>query len=155
MAYIPLKTQQRIIANMGKYQRILKKAIDQDINESDTAMIITDMLSELFGYEKFSEITSEYSIRGTYCNLAIRIDDKVKLLVECKAVGIELKENYVKQAVDYAANQGIEWVVLTNGALWRIYRLIFAKPKDKELVSEFNFLDIRGKNKSDQELLFC
>ena len=31
-----------------------------------------------------------------------------------KAVGIELKEQHSKQAVDYAANQGVEWVALTG-----------------------------------------
>jgi len=27
---------------------------------------------------------------------------------------------HVKQAVDYAANEGISWVVLSNGAVWRL-----------------------------------
>ena len=40
----------------------------------------------------------------------------------------------MKQAVDYAANQGIEWVALTNGNIWRVFRVIFAKPIDADLV---------------------
>jgi len=154
MAYIPAKTQQRLAAKMGKFQKLIRKAIDQDINESDTVMIVTDILSEVFGYEKFTEITSEYAIRGTYCDLAVKIRDKVRLLIECKAVGIELKEQYVKQAIDYAVNQGIEWVVLTNGARWKVFRVIFAQPIDKELVADFNFLELKSRSQRDLELLY-
>ncbi len=38
-------------------------------------------------------------------------------------MGMELKDQHVKQAVDYAANQGVEWVGLTNVAIWRPYRV--------------------------------
>jgi hypothetical protein len=33
--------------------------------------------------------------------------------------GLELKDAHIKQAVEHAANQGIEWVVLTNAVQWR------------------------------------
>jgi len=53
-------------------------------------------------------------------------------LIEAKAINIELKDAHVKQAVDYAANEGITWVVLSNGAVWRLYCLKFGKPIDKD-----------------------
>lgn len=154
MAVMPTRVTQRISSNLNKYQRVLKKAVDQDINESDTSMIITDILSDVFGFDKYSEITSEQAIRGTYCDLAIKIGGQIKLLIECKAIGLDLKDAYVKQAVDYAANQGIEWVALTNGIFWWLFRVIFAQPIDKELVCNFNFLDLNPRNSSDMELLY-
>ena len=54
-------------------------------------------------------------IRSTFCDLAVKLDGHLAFLIEVKAIGLELKEQFVKQAVDYAANQGVEWVVLTNG----------------------------------------
>jgi hypothetical protein len=56
-----------------------------------------------------------------------------------------VKDNYVKQAIDYAANEGVDWVVLTNSVLWRVYKVTFTKPIDQELVFEFDFtaLDAR------------
>ena len=72
------------------------------------------MLADVFGFDKYSEITSEYVIRSTYVDLAIKLDGKTQMLIEVKAIGLDLKDTYVKQAVDYAANQGIEWVVSTN-----------------------------------------
>ena len=56
-------------------------------------------------------------------DLAIKVDGKLALLIEVKAIGLELKDGHVKQAVDYAANQGCDWVVLTNGMIWRVYKL--------------------------------
>jgi hypothetical protein len=51
---------------------------------------------------------SECAIRGTYCDLGIKIDGKFLFLIEVKAIGLELKEAQIKQAVDYAANRGTD-----------------------------------------------
>jgi predicted type IV restriction endonuclease len=63
----------------------------------------------------------------------------------------------VKQAVDYAANQGVDWVVLTNGIRWRIYNVTYGKPIDQELVVEIDFCAINPKSQVDLEslYLFC
>ena len=92
--------------------------------------IVTDMLSEILGFDKYSEVTSEHAIRGTACDLAIKLDGTVEMLIEIKAIGIELKDAHVKQAVDYASNQGVDWAILTNGINWRIYKVISANPSN-------------------------
>jgi hypothetical protein len=112
------------------------------------------MLAEIFGYDKYSEVTRELAIRGTYCDLATRIEGKFQMLIEVKAIGLELKEGHLKQAVDYAANQGIEWVALTNGQFWRVFRVIFAKPIDAEPVLEIDVLELNPKNSNDLESLY-
>ena len=93
-------------------------------------------------------------VRGTYCDLAVRIDEKFQFLIEVKAIGVELKEQHVKQGVDYAANQGIEWVALTNGVTWKVFRVSFGKPIDKELVVDLNLPMLSGKNDDDIAKLF-
>ena len=142
MASLPAKAVDRIRDGLKKFQPILGSAKARDINESDTVVIVTDLLQYVFGYDKYSEITSEHSIRGTYCDLAVKIDGKLAFLLEVKAIGLELKEQHVKQAVDYAANQGVEWVGLTNGNIWQIYRVGFGKPISHSLVVEFDFLNL-------------
>jgi hypothetical protein len=117
-------------------------------------MIVTDVLADIFGYDKYSEVTRELCIRGTFCDLATRIDGKFQMLIEVKAIGLELKDAHAKQAVDYAANQGVEWVALTNGNLWRVFRVIFAKPIDAELVLDIDLLELNPKNGNDLESLF-
>ena len=151
---IPARVESRLTAAIKRFQPILSSAKARDVNESDTVIIVTDMLSELFGYDKYSEITSEHSIRGTFCDPATKLDGKFELLLEVKAIGLELKDAYVKQAVDYAANKGVEWVVLTNGTNWRIYKVTFGKPIDAELVCEVNFLTIEPKSDEHLEQLY-
>jgi len=117
-------------------------------------MIITDILSELFGYDKYSEITSEHSIKGTYCDLAITVESKVRLLIEVKAIDLDLKEAHTRQAIDYAANKGIDWVVLTNGNLWQIYKVFFAKPISQDLVAQLDLLTLNPRSQTDRERLY-
>jgi hypothetical protein len=155
MKPIPKKVQERLIKGIKKFSKILEDARSRDINESDTVVIITDMLSYIFGYDKYSEITTEFSIRGTYCDLATRSNGKIHYLIEVKAIGNELKEAYIKQAVDYAANEGIDWVILTNGIKWIIFKVTFTKPIDKDQVVEFDFTELNHKNKSHLDILYC
>lgn len=140
-AKVPKKISDRIKTEIKKYQRILADAKVRDINESDTVIIISDILSDVLGFDKYSEITTEFAIRGTYVDLAIKIDEEIFYLVEVKAIGLDLKENHLRQAVDYAANQGIDWIVLTNGEIWQVYKVLFKKPIDVEKAFEFNLLD--------------
>jgi ASC-1-like (ASCH) protein len=74
MANIPQRVENRLVAGIKKFQPILADAQKRDVNESDTVIIITDMLSEIFGYDKYSELTSEKAIRGTFCDLATKIE---------------------------------------------------------------------------------
>lgn len=148
------KVIKRLSEGIKQFQPILESAKSRDINKNDTATIITDILNYVFGYDKYSEITSEYCIRNTYCDLAIKLQGEIQFIIEVKAIGLELKENFVKQAVDYAANLGAEWVVLTNGTLWRIYKVCFTNPINSEMIAEIDFLQINPKDQSQLELLF-
>ncbi|WP_292992711.1 type I restriction enzyme HsdR N-terminal domain-containing protein [Nitrosomonas sp.] len=154
MASIPKKVNERLVAGIKKYQPILAAAKARDVGEADTVTIIKDMLSDIFGYDKYSDLTSEYAIRGTYCDLATKIDDVLQTLIEVKAIGLDLKDQHVKQAVDYAANQGVEWVLLTNGICWRVYRLTFSKPIDHELVVDIDFSTLNPRSENDLELIY-
>lgn len=154
MASIPSKVRDRLSSGIKRFQPVLASAQARDVNESDTVIIITDMLSDVFGYDKYAEVTSETAIRGTYCDLAVKLNGSLAFLIEAKAIGQDLKDAYLKQAIDYAANQGIDWVVLTNGMLWRIYKVIFSKPIDQELIAEVNFAALDPRDEEHLSLLF-
>lgn len=154
MVAVNAKITERITKGLKKFQPILRKAQAADLNESDTVTIITDVLCELFGYDKYEHITSEFAIKRTYCDLAIKLQDKVQLLIECKAVGIDLKNEHIRQATNYAANSGVTWVVLTNGITWKVYHLTFGSFVESELVYEFNICEMSAKKQSDVEMLY-
>ncbi len=154
MATVPSRAAERIASNLKKFQPIVQSAKQRDVNESDTVIIVTDMLSDLFGYDKYGDITSEISVRGTYCDLATKLDGHVQCLIEVKAAGMELKESHTKQAVDYAANQGVDWVVLTNASQWKIYNVTFTKPVGQDLVLDLDILTLNAKNSECIQSLF-
>lgn len=154
MPSIPKKVIERLTAGLKRFQPILSNSKARDDGEADTVMIVTDMLADVFGYDKYSEVTAEYAIRGTYCDLATKLEGTLQALIEVKAIGLELKDQHVKQAVDYAANQGVDWVVLTNGTHWRVYNVIFGKPIDQELVIEIDMCALNPKSSSDLETLY-
>ncbi len=137
---IPKKVVARIKPGLRRFRKILEEARNADRSEQDTVTIVTDMLADIFGYDKYEELTGEYAIRGTYCDIAVKLDGKVRYLIEVKAIGKTLKENHIRQATDYAAKEGIEWVVLTNGCEWQAYRMIFEQPVRHERVFTIDLL---------------
>jgi predicted type IV restriction endonuclease len=154
MATTPSAVSKRFIKAVPKFKRILARAKERDVNESDTVTIVTDMLEEVFGFDKYSEITREYAIQGTYCDLAIKSAKKIEYLIEVKAIGLTLNEGHMKQAVNYAAREGIKWVVLTNGITWEIHRVVLADRVRQEKLFSINFSEINPRQKESQETLF-
>ena len=148
------KVLKRFSANLPKFKRVLKKAREKDVNESDTVAIITDMLSSIFGYDKYDEVTSEYAIKNTFCDLAIKINNKVRFLIEVKAIGIDLKDNHLNQALGYGAKEGIDWIILTNGIEWNVYKVSLKSTLDSDLLCNFNLLDLNMKKEQDKNTLF-
>ena len=152
---ISKKTEETLKAGLVKFQKVLAAAKARDLNESDTVAIINDILADVFGYEKYVEITSELAIRGTYCDLAIKMDEKFQYLIECKAIGIDLKEAHIRQATSYGANKGIEWVVLTNGVEWRVYKLKFEQPLTWDCVFSIDLTTASPRDAKTLEHLFA
>ena len=151
---IAKKTQDRLVSGLKKYQPIVRKLAERDISEADTVTVIKDMLTDIFGYDKYAELTSEQQIRGTFCDLAIKVEGKIHYLAEVKSAGTTLNENHLRQAVNYGAHQGIEWVLLTNGIIWKIYRLKFVQPIDWEEVYCFDMGALSSRSQDDLAKLY-
>lgn len=151
---IPKKTQDRLVAGLKRYQPVVGRLRERDISEADTVTVIKDMLTDIFGYDKYTELTSEQQIRGTYCDLAIRVEGKVYYLAEVKSAGTNLNDNHLRQAVNYGAHQGIEWVLLTNAIEWKIYRIKFGQPIDWSEVYHFDMCNLSTRSGDDLAKLF-
>jgi predicted type IV restriction endonuclease len=139
---------------LRRYQKAFESAKSRDVNESDTRVIISDFVAEVLGFDKYSELTTELAVKSTFCDLAIKFKGKLKFLIECKSAGTSLKDNHLRQATDYAANEGVEWVVLTNGPEWHVHRMRFEQPIRSDEVFAFNLLDPDLKNVELLERLY-
>lgn len=154
MPKIPSVVDKRLNSAVPKFKKILLSAKERDVNESDTVTIVTDMLEEVFGFDKYSDITREFAIQGTYCDLAIKTGKTVDYLIEVKAIGLDLKDSHLKQAVNYASREGIKWVVLTNGLVWEIHRVTLDSKVVNEHLCTINFETSNPKRADDAEILF-
>jgi len=154
MIKIPKKVLDRFSSDIKKYQAVAISHKTKDVSEADTVTLVKDILASVFGYDKYEELTSEQQIRGTYCDLAVKLDGKIKYLIEVKAAAISLNNSHMQQALNYGANHGIEWVVLTNSLDWKLYRIKFAQPIDYEEVSSFNLTNLNLKSEDDLNKLF-
>ena len=154
MANIPKKVTERFSKTVKKYQKILITAKNKDINEADTVSIISNILHDVFGYDQYEEITREFAIKGTYCDLAIKVEGDVKFLIEVKAIGINLNEKHIRQATHYGADKGIEWIVLTNGIDWIIYKMSYGNKIAHTQICRFDFTELNLRDQQHQDHLF-
>lgn len=151
---VPKKVAERIVSGLKRLVPVILQQRTRDVSEADTVTLVKDVLADVFGYDKYSELTGEHAIRGTFCDLAIKLDDRLCELVEVKAVGLTLSDRHLKQAVDYAANQGVEWVILTNAVTWELHHVIFAKPIASQLVLSVDITTLDPRKESTLEQLY-
>jgi hypothetical protein len=151
---LPARAKDRMVSGLKRLVPIIGQQKARDVSEPDTVTLVKDLLSDVFGYDKYAEVTSEHAIRGTYCDLSIKLGDKLVMLIEVKSAGTALDDRHVKQAVDYGSNQGCEWIVLTNASIWRLYQVIFAKPIDKRLVAEVDLTTIETRKEDSLEKIW-
>jgi hypothetical protein len=101
---ITKKMAERIQSGLKRFVPILSAQRDRDVSEADTVTLVKDLMSEVFGYDKYAELTSEHAIRGTFCDLAVQFDGKLQLLIEIKVL-VPPPGRHVNQSIDYASNR--------------------------------------------------
>lgn len=102
---------------------VLLKAREDNLNEADTVLRLVMFFEDVLGYNRLTDITREFPIKTKYVDLALKIDGVIRLFVEAKAAGCDLRDRYIEQAKSYSAESNIRWVVLTNGVNWNLYHL--------------------------------
>jgi len=110
---------------LRKFTPILIGARDDGLNEADTVQRICRFFENVLGYDPLRDISHEAEMKGKYVDVTIKIDDRVRLLVEAKAAGVRLRDKHIDQAQAYASRNNYRWVLLTNGVDWNLYHLTF------------------------------
>ena len=65
-----------------------------------------------------------------------------------------MKAAHLRQAISYASNNGVEWVILTNGINWQVHRLRFEQPISNDLVFLLDILEAGPRDGEVLERLF-
>jgi predicted type IV restriction endonuclease len=115
---------------------------------------VTDFLCDALGYDKYSDLTTEYVVRGQYADYGIRIDGNLLAFIEVKRVGTNLNKSHLRQVEMYAVNEGVEWVILTNGTIWQVYHIGNTTPIQVDLALEVDLLTKGKRTQKIEELTY-
>jgi hypothetical protein len=140
--------------NLREYRKKwLGKSKGKSLNEADTRICVNDFLTDVLGYQMHEEIKTEYAIRGQYADYVIQLKRKKQFVVEVKAMEIDLNAKHLLQATHYAADEGIDWVMLTNGMSIELHRIIFSKPVSDVQIFKFDLSDLSQIEKASDALV--
>jgi len=56
--------------------------------------------------------------------------------------------------LNYGANQGVEWLVLTNGIDWQMHKVVFSQPIDREEVARFSLQNVSAHRQEDLQTMY-
>lgn len=131
---------QKLVESIKGYNKRFLSGNIIELDESGTRIMINHFLTDVLGYAALEEVRTEYMIKGTYADYMIQVAGKRHFLVEVKAFSLTLNENHLRQAVNYGANEGVEWALLTNGKHIELYKIIFDKPIYHKKVFSLNLV---------------
>lgn len=134
-------------------KKYLTKKQNLDVNESATRIMVNYFLTDVLQYLELEEIKTEYAIRGEYADYVIQIKRKKHFVIEVKSIELDLNERHMRQSLQYAANEGIDWVLLFNGKQIQLYRVIFGKPLTNKKVFDLDLADLTQLRRASQELV--
>lgn len=129
-------------------RNIIADVMRKDGNEAETRRRVERIFERLMGYDAFAHLSRERAVHGAgdteHVDFAIQLepDEAVPpaVIVELKRVGVDLAPKHLKQASRYAIDAGCEWVLLTNGRVWRLYHVEFGQPPVTKLVEHWDLI---------------
>lgn len=132
--------RERTKAAIRRFHKPLTELIERDANEGDTRLLVTDFLCEGLGFDKYEDLTTEYQVKGQFADYGIRIDKQLVAFIEVKRCTQKLGARHLRQVQMYAVNEGVEWMVLTNGRVWQVWHLTGGLPIVLDLALEVDLL---------------
>lgn len=134
------------------YKRKYLRKEFSTLNEADTRIMTNSFLTEILGYRELEEIKTEYRIKSEYADYVIQLKRKKHFVVEVKSIELDISEKHLRQSLSYAANEGIDWILLLNGREMQLYRVNFGKPISTTLIFKIDFMNSEDLKKAPELL---
>jgi len=111
--------------DLKRFAPVFLEARDNGLNEADTVLRLCKFFESVLGYDGIVDISREAHLKNKFVDVCLKVDGRVRLLVEAKAGGVTLRDRHIEQAQRYASENNFRWVILTNGVDWNLYHLTF------------------------------
>lgn len=142
--------RERVRTAVKRFHKPLIDLVERDANEGDTRLLVTDFLCDGLGFDKYEDLTTEYQVKGEFADYGIRIDKQLIAFIEVKRCTQKLGIRQLRQVQMYAVNEGVEWMILTNGQVWQVWHLTGGLPVVMDLALEVDLLsDATAVQKAD------
>lgn len=150
------KTRTRIHTELRKLVKPTIMLKEKDAAEADTRHLVTDILVDLLGYDKYENLTAEFNVKGDWADYGIRIKKQLIAFVEVKRISQKLMQSHLRQVESYALKEGVRWAILTNAQVWQAYyvRPVEGQQSEVDLVLEVDLLDESIKPATKTDLMF-
>ncbi len=137
------------------HPRLVQVANAERASEEEVRRWCVDVLTTALGY-KHDEINTEVKVLSQRVDIALQKNGKIFLIIECKNIRSRLNTNTRDQAACYATNLAAEWIVTTNGQIWKLYKVIPRVGEEPRFLEIFDIalLDEDGVSDSDAESLY-
>lgn len=132
--------RERVRVAVRRFHKPLRDLVERDANEGDTRLLVTDFLCEGLGFDKYEDLTTEYQVKGEFADYGIRIDKELIAFIEVKRCTQKLGIRQLRQVQMYAVNEGVEWMILTNGRAWQVWHLTGGLPVVLDLALDVDLL---------------
>ena len=146
----------RVSAGLKKLVKPTLMLKEKDAAEADTRHLVTDILVDVLGYDKYENLTAEFAVKGDWADYGIRIDKQLLAFIEVKRITQKLSASHLKQVESYALKEGVQWAFLTNAQVWQAYHVMPVKGQQSEvtLIFEIDILDENLKPSVKTDLMF-
>jgi hypothetical protein len=148
------ETRDRVRTAIRRFAKPLADLIARDANEGDTRLLVTDFLCEGLGYDKYENLTTEYQVRGEFADYGVRIAKQLVAFIEVKRCTTKLSARHLRQVEMYAVNEGVEWMILTNGQVWQVWHLTPGLPVVLDMALEVDLLGEGGPTQKADTLFY-
>jgi predicted type IV restriction endonuclease len=144
----------RVRTAVRRFARPLADLIARDANEGDTRLLVTDFLCDGLGYDKYEDLTTEYQVKGEFADYGVRIAKQLVAFIEVKRCTTKLGAKHLRQVEMYAVNEGVEWMILTNGQVWQVWHLTAGLPVELTMALEVDLLGEGGPTQKADVLFY-
>ena len=83
---------------LRKFAPTFISARDESLNEADTVLRLCKCFETVFGYDALEDISREANLKNKFVDICLKIDGKVKILIEAKAASVQLRDRHIEQA---------------------------------------------------------
>src|SRR6266536_2205631 len=148
------EARDRLRAGLRRFSKPLSDLAARDANEGDTRLLVTDFLCDALGFDKYADLTTEYQVKGEFADYGVRIERELIAFIEVKRIATKLATKHLRQVEMYAVNEGVEWVILTNGAVWQVYHLTGGLPVAIDLALRVDLLADESPSRKVNQLFY-